>query len=165
MRVRTHRETVRYGRILKCALIIVLLAFLAVVYNHENAKDVPMKQIEAQLIKKTEIDKLGKQKSRDLVQFIGLDANNYDSFLYYKSKEALSVDEVLIIKVRNKSDIKAVQDAIEKRINSQIEAFDNYGPEQVKELKNAIVTSRGKYVFYGVAKDPDKYEEVLLSVI
>ena len=143
----------------------MLLAFLAVVYNHENAKDVPMKQIEAQLIKKTEIDKLGKQKSRDLVQFIGLDANNYDSFLYYKSKEALSVDEVLIIKVRNKSDIKAVQDAIEKRINSQIEAFDNYGPEQVRELKNAIITSRGRYVFYGVAKDPDKYEEVLLSVI
>ena len=94
-----------------------------------------------------------------------MDANNYDSFLYYKSKEALSVDEVLIIKVRNKSDIKAVQDAIEKRINSQIEAFDNYGPEQVRELKNAIITSRGRYVFYGVAKDPDKYEEVLLSVI
>ena len=99
------------------------------------------------------------------MQFIGLDANNYEAVLYYKSKEALSVDEVLVIKVKNKSDVKAVKDAVEQRITSQIEAFDNYGPEQVKELKNAIVTSRGEYVFYGVAKDPDKYEEVLLSVI
>jgi hypothetical protein len=165
MNSKSRRDVIRYGRILKCALLVVLFAFLAIVYSRENAKDVSMDKIEAQLIKKTNIEKLQKQKPRDLVQFIGLDANNYEAVLYYKSKEALSVDEVLVIKVRNKSDVKAVKDAVEKRITSQIEAFDNYGPEQVKELKNAIVTSRGKYVFYGVAKDPDKYEEVLLSVI
>ena len=156
MNSKSRRDVIRYGRILKCALLVVLFAFLAIVYSRENAKDVSMDKIEAQLIKKTNIEKLQKQKPRDLVQFIGLDANNY---------EAVSVDEVLVIKVKNKSDVKAVKDAVEKRITSQIEAFDNYGPEQVKELKNAIVTSRGKYVFYGVAKDPDKYEEVLLSVI
>ena len=161
MNSKSRRDVIRYGRILKCALLVVLFAFLAIVYSRENAKDVSMDKIEAQLIKKTNIEKLQKQKPRDLVQFIGL----YEAVLYYKSKEALSVDEVLVIKVRNKSDVKAVKDAVEKRITSQIEAFDNYGPEQVKELKNAIVTSRGKYVFYGVAKDPDKYEEVLLSVI
>ena len=149
MNSKSRRDVIRYGRILKCVLLVVLFAFLAIVYSRENAKDVSMQ----------------KQKPRDLVQFIGLDANNYEAVLYYKSKEALSVDEVLVIKVKNKSDVKAVKDAVEKRITSQIEAFDNYGPEQVKELKNAIVTSRGKYVFYGVAKDPDKYEEVLLSVI
>ena len=142
MNSKSRRDVIRYGRILKCALLVVLFAFLAIVYSRENAKDVSMDKIEAQLIKKTNIEKLQKQKPRDLVQFIGLDANNYEAVLYYKSK-----------------------DAVEKRITSQIEAFDNYGPEQVKELKNAIVTSRGKYVFYGVAKDPDKYEEVLLSVI
>ena len=156
MNSKSRRDVIRYGRILKCALLVVLFAFLAIVYSRENAKDVSMDKIEAQLIKKTNIEKL---------QFIGLDANNYEAVLYYKSKEALSVDEVLVIKVKNKSDVKAVKDAVEKRITSQIEAFDNYGPEQVKELKNAIVTSRGKYVFYGVAKDPDKYEELLLSVI
>ena len=142
MNSKSRRDVIRYGRILKCALLVVLFAFLAIVYSRENAKDVSMDKIEAQLIKKTNIEKLQKQKPRDLVQFIGL-----------------------VIKVKNKSDVKAVKDAVEKRITSQIEAFDNYGPEQVKELKNAIVTSRGKYVFYGVAKDPDKYEEVLLSVI
>ena len=165
MNSKSRRDVIRYGRILKCALLVVLFAFLTIVYSRENAKDVSMDKIEAQLIKKTNIEKLQKQKPRDLVQFIGLDANNYEAVLYYKSKEALSVDEVLVIKVKNKSDVKAVKDAVEKRITSQIEAFDNYGPEQVKELKNAIVTSRGKYVFYGVSKDPDKYEEVLLSVI
>ena len=72
-----------------------------------------MDKIEAQLIKKTNIEKLQKQKPRDLVQFIGLDANNYEAVLYYKSKEALSVDEVLVIKVKNKSDVKAVKDAVE----------------------------------------------------
>lgn len=160
-----RNEIILYGRILKAVLIIVLLIFLALIYHRENAKDVPLPDIENSLIKKTDIEKMQKANSRDLLQFIGLDANNYDSFIYYRSKEALAVDEILIIKVKNKSDVKGVEDAIDKRINSQIEAFDNYGPEQVRELKDANVVTRGNYVFYGVARNPDKYEEVLLNAI
>lgn len=158
-------EIILYGRILKVVLIVILLAFLALIYHRENAKDVPLTEIENSLIKKTNIEAMQKANSRDLLQFIGLDANDYDSFIYYRSKEALAVDEILIIKVKSRSDIKSVEDAIDKRINSQIEAFDNYGPEQVRELKDANIVTRGNYVFYGVAKNPDKYEEVLLNVI
>ena len=55
MNSKSRRDVIRYGRILKCALLVVLFAFLAIVYSRENAKDVSMDKIEAQLIKKTNI--------------------------------------------------------------------------------------------------------------
>ena len=58
MNTKSRRDAIRYGRILKCVLLIILLAFLAIVYSRENAKDVSMDKIEAQLIKKTNIEKL-----------------------------------------------------------------------------------------------------------
>ena len=58
MNSKSRRDVIRYGRILKCALLVVLFAFLAIVYSRENAKDVSMDKIEAQLIKKTNIEKL-----------------------------------------------------------------------------------------------------------
>ena len=36
---------------------------------------------------------------------------------------------------KNKSDVKAVKDAVEKRITSQIEAFDNYGLSRSRNLR------------------------------
>ncbi len=48
----------------------LLAYFLAIVYSRENAKRCLMDKIEAQLIKKTNIEKLQKQKPRDLVQFM-----------------------------------------------------------------------------------------------
>ncbi len=58
----------RYGRILKCGASRCLFAFLAIVYSRENAKDVSMDKVEAQLIKKTNIEKL--QGSRSLVTWL-----------------------------------------------------------------------------------------------
>ena len=43
----------------------------------------------------------------DLRSISGLDANNYDSFLYYKSKEALSVDEVPNTPGRSRRHVRA----------------------------------------------------------
>ena len=102
---------------------------------------------------------------RDLLQFMGLDYRNYDSYIYYKSGEALGVDELLIVKAKDPQDLTAVQDAVDKRVDSQIRKFDSYGPEQVKELDNSIIRKKGRYLFYCTAKSPEKYEEVFKNAI
>jgi len=151
--------------ITKVILILVLIVFLALVYSRANAKDVPMSKIDSDLRAKTDVEKMEKCNNRQLMQFMGLDYSNFQSYVYYKSKEALGVEEVLIIKVRHRSDLASVQDAVDKRITSQISTFESYGPSQVAMLKNAIVTKKGRYLFYCVSSDPDKYEGVFKHAI
>ena len=124
-----------------------------------------MDTIEHSLKTETDLGSMTRCSNRQLMQFIGLDYSNYQSYIYYKSKEALGVDELLIVKAHNRDDLTAVQDAVEQRIADQIQAFSGYGPDQVAELKNAVIYKRGNYLFYCTAKDPDQYEGVFRHVI
>ena len=72
---------------------------------------------------------------------------------------------MLIVKAHSKEDLSPVKDAVDARIASQIKTFEGYGPEQVAMLKNAIVTTKGNYLFYCVSKNPEKYEEVFKDAI
>ena len=151
--------------IIKVAFICVLIAFLGIVYVMNDADNVPMDKINDELVGKTDIEELKKCNTRELLEFIGLDYSKYDEVLYYKSRVALDVTELMIIKAKDKNDLNGVEDAVERRISSQINTYQDYGPEQVNQLKNAVITKRGKYLFYCVAADPEKYEEVFKNAV
>ncbi len=91
-------------------------------------------------------------------------STNHISFI--KEKEALSVEEVLVVKAHSKDDLTSVKDAVDARIASQIKTFEGYGPGTGGDAeKNAIVTTKGNYLFYCVSKTPEKYEEVFKDAI
>lgn len=145
--------------------VILLIAFMIFVYSKASAKDVPVETIENKLINKTDIHEMHKCNDRQLKQFIGIDTSSIDEYIYYKSKEALGVDELFIVKVKDREKLKSVQTAVEERVDSQIDLFDNYGPRQVKLLKDSVIIKKGSYIFYCTGKQKDKYEEVFKNAI
>lgn len=151
--------------VIKVLFVVFLISFMAFVYSRASAKDVSLDKMEAAMIDKTNIEEMQKCTDRQLKQFIGLDATSLKEFFYYKSKEALGVDEVLVVKVKNRSNLTAVQSAVESRVDSQIDLFDSYAPEQVKLLKDSVIIKKGSYIFYCTGKDRDKYEEVFKDAI
>lgn len=153
-------KSIRRSFVIKVLMLALLILFMTTVYSFQDADDVPLSEIDKALRNETKIEKMQECSARQLMQFIGIDASDYDSFLYYKSQKALGVDEVLIVKANTRNDLEGVQDAVDKRISSQIATFKGYGPDQVAMLKDAIVTKRGNYLFYCVASNPEQYEEV-----
>ena len=149
----------------KAFFVIVLAVFLTFIYAGQNADDVPMEEIEQQLLENTELADMSKCGNRTLMQFYGLDYAQFDEYLYYKSSKALSVDELLIVKAKAASDLDGAKDAAESRIQSQLKTYEGYGPEQVAMLKNAIVIVRGNYLFCCVADAPERYKEVFTDAI
>lgn len=149
----------------KSIFVAVLAIFLTVVYAGENAKNIPISEIEDTLKEQTDIAVMEKCSDRNLMQFFQLNYEQFDGYLYYKSKEALNVDELLIIKTKKPGDLAMVKDAVDKRIESQIKTYDGYGPAQTAMLKNAVVSTKGNYLFYCTGKNADRYKEVFKSVI
>lgn len=149
----------------KTAFTLILIIFLTAVYSHGNAKDVPLDKINDILQEQTSLKTMEQADDRKLMQFMGLNSSMYSEFLYYQGTEALSVDELLIIKVKNKNDLSGIKDAVEKRIEEQIKTFESYGPVQVSLLKNAIIETKGNYLFYCTGKDAEKYKEVFFHAI
>lgn len=145
--------------------VVILIVFLLLIYSNGDAKDVSMKDIDKYLKANTEIEQLVKAKNRDLMQFIGLNYEDFNSHLYYRNVEALSVEELLIIKVNSTKQLATLKNAVEKRVEDQISTFEGYGPNQVALLEDAIIKTKGNYLFFCVSKSADKYEEVFLNVI
>ena len=61
--------------------------------------------------------------------------------------------------------IHGLKDAAENRVQSQEKAFDGYGTNQMKLLANAVIETKGNYLFYCVAENPGKYEEVFRHAV
>lgn len=151
--------------ITKVALVVILIAFIVSVYSTRNANDVPLSGINDQLCAQTKIEKMEKCNARQLLQNIGINASAYDSFLYYKSKNNMNADEVLILKAKNTGSLDDAVDAVEEYADSRAKTFGQYAPKEAAKQKNAIIQQRGKYLFYCAAAKPEKYEEVFSHAV
>ena len=149
----------------RAIFILLLVLFLFLVYRQVDANDVPLSTIKSELTAKTDLSMFEECDERALKQFIGIEPSAYKEYIYYKGTEALSVDELLILKVEDKSTLGGLMDQCEKRVASQINAFESYGPEQVSRLKNAVYFQKGNFLFYCVGKDTVPYEEVFKDVV
>ena len=113
-------------------------------------------------IKQSVADALDKSnlKERDAASFkrdTGLNAADYSGVMYYASESNISAEEVLLIRVKDESQIQDVTEAIEERIEGRMNDFDGYAPEEVKLLEGAKLSVRGRYIFLAVAPKADEY--------
>lgn len=146
--------------VMKVALVIVLIAFITSVYSSKNAKDVPLADINKELISQTKIEKMEQCNARQLMQNIGINASDYDSFLYYKSKNNMNADEVLILKADPSGSLNAAEDAVADYAAAREKTFGQYAPKEAAKQRNAIIQQRGRYLFYCAVSKPEQYEEV-----
>ncbi len=158
--VKLRRDT-----IVKIILVLFLAFFLGSVYLRTFAKDVSLSEIDKSFSVISGYEKLKKQDARRLYQFTGLNAGDYDEVLYRKNTDTMGVEELLIVKAYAAEDVDDVRRAAETRIKEQTRVFEGYGPEQTALLKNAVIYTRDRYLFYCVAESPEKYEEVFKNAL
>lgn len=106
--------------------------------------------------KTVNLDNMEKSDSKSLKRFFGLNSSEFEDFSIYIPKSTMDVEEMLVIKVKDKGQVQGVEDAIDSRVNKQIESFSGYGPKQVALLQDYEVKDKGNFVFYAVSKDLDK---------
>jgi hypothetical protein len=149
----------------KLIFLLILVAFLGIAYRIQSSKDVPVESIEKSIAKELKSQKLNKCVDQDLVHFIEIDPSSTKGYIYYKSPEALSVDELLIVKASDRNKLNNLRDSVDKRIQSQLKIFEGYGPKQVAALKNALIIQKGTYLLYYVGDDGQKIEEVFRNAV
>ena len=149
----------------KLIFLLILVAFLGIAYRIQSSKDVPVESIEKSIAKELKSQKLNKCVDQDLVHFIEIDPSSTKGYIYYKSPEALSINELLIVKASDRNKLNNLRDSVDKRIQSQLKIFEGYGPKQVAALKNALIIQKGTYLLYYVGDDGQKIEEVFRNAV
>ena len=89
-----------------------------------------------------------------------LDASQVESGAFYTNTNA-TAEEIAVIKAATADYAKTVQDAYNKRIEDQKKACENYLPDEMPKLDDAVVKSSGCYVVLCISCDSKKAEEII----
>ena len=83
---------------IKGAFVLFLIAYLAVLYTSDSAKNVPMEQIAQTMEQDSDITSLNKEARSDLKHYYQTDDRNIDGYFFYKAASPMAVEEICIMK-------------------------------------------------------------------
>lgn len=144
-------------QIMKYVILAAVVAYIAVLLIYASGSSRPFDEVEKSMSSALKDSGLKKMDSQMLKRNFGLNSADYAGVMYYASESSMSAEEVLLIRVSGESQVQEVTDAINERISSRTGAFEGYAPEQVKLLEDAQQSVRGKYIFFAVSSDAEKY--------
>lgn len=144
---------------------IIIIAFSFMITGCTGEINTPISKIESHIINNCKLDEMIKGDGKSLRRFYGINPNDLDEFIIYTPKSNMDVDEMLIVKVKDSSQIETIEESIDSRVNKQIESFNGYGVEQVALLENYEIKIKDKYIFYVVSKEAEKIKELFKDSI
>lgn len=127
--------------------------------------DKTIEEIENSMIEKVKFEKMEKGDSKSLKRFYKLNANDYEGVILYTPKSTMDVNEVLIVKVKDKSQIESLEDSIDSRINYQLQSFSGYGPQQCALVDDYELKTKGDFVFFAISENANEIKEAFLDSI
>lgn len=69
----------------------------------------------------------------------------------------VKTNEVAVFKVKNATDVAAVEEGIKKRAADVQKQFETYLPDQYENAKNYKLVTKGNYVFFVISDVADKF--------
>ena len=97
-----------------------------------------------------EDEKLQKSDKKMLKRLYTLNSDDYEEVSLCISKSTMEVNELLIIKVKDKNQIESIESAMEQRVSNQLNNFGGYAQEQTKIIEDyeLIARERGKFAIF-----------------
>ena len=105
-------------------------------------------------------DELVKIDSEMIMNDYNFTTDEVEEFVSYQGSGATS-EEIVILKVKDKSNLNSIKDKINARIEERKEAFQSYLPKEVGKIDNNILRVEGNYVIFCVSNDSSKVNQII----
>ena len=156
----SKRVSVSMTELLKYGVALAILVYIVLLMIYASGSTKPFDQVVEMIEPGIKTENLVKQDSQALKRYYGLNSADYNGVLFYSSEFNVSVEEVLLIEVKSEKQVQEVRDAVNERLESRKNAFEEYDPEQAKLLEDARFLVRGKYIFLAVSPDAETYASI-----
>lgn len=148
------KETLMKGiGLIKYILLILLIAFIVSLMRGDKISSSKLEDVTAKVIEAMDMTDLSVADNRTVRRLYGLNVDDYDGVSLYVSDSNMKVEEVLIIKLKDESQAETVEAAALGRVDTQLQSFEGYGPEQCKLLEDHVLDTEGNYVLFVVNQE------------
>ena len=147
----------------KYMLLVCIVLFVAIIFHNTEDSGKSFEMVEKELRRALDSESLEDCGSQELKRYYSLNSEDYADTLLLPDEESMSAEEILLIKVKDQSQLEEIEMAVSKRLEIRINDFGSYAPEQTALLEAAEVTMRGDYVFLAVSEHSEEYKEAFLK--
>lgn len=147
------------ARVMKYVVLVLIAAFVAVLMIYASGSSRPFEEVEDAVSRSLDKSNLTLQDGAAFKRKFGLSEADYAGVMYYASEFSISAEEVLVILVKEESQVQEVTEAIDRQVEARKNDFDGYAPEEVKLLEDAKQSVRGRYIFFAAAPKAEEYLE------
>ncbi len=138
-------------------LALLLAGVMVLLLYKKEPKDVPLEKVREAVLSSCDLDGLEEAKDMRLKRAFGLNVSDYEEYLYFAPDNTMSVNEFLIVKTIDASQVSSVRAGIESRLEAEKKAFDGYGVNQTELLNNSKLIEEGRYVIFSCGEHADEF--------
>lgn len=94
----------------------------------------------------------------------GIDASQYEEVLVFGSMMSVKANEIILIKVKNESQLSGAKKLLEERKAQVYKTWEQYLPDQFELVKQAKISTNGKYAALIIAPYSDKINNTFMNL-
>lgn len=147
----------------KYIVLVMTVGFVVWLMLFVGASRRPFEEVSAAVEQAIDEETLVKQDGSALKRSIGLNSADYEGVSYYTSVSGISAEELLLVRVKSTSQISGVSAALDEYVEKRIGYFGADAPEQVKILEDAGQIVRGRYIFFYISSEAERYQQAFLD--
>lgn len=148
--------------IIVAIVVIALIIGLVVWINRENANiQIDINALGERILESGAFsDELAKIDSEITMNSYGFTSDEISELLSFEGSGATS-EEIVILKVNDKSNLNSVKEKINTRLAERKEAFEDYLPEEVFKIDNHILEVKGNYVIMCISNNSNEVMDTI----
>lgn len=132
----------------KWLLVIGLVLFLALQMSEGRESTTEFPVMQEAVLTQCDLSLMTEADDQMIKRLYGLDPSDYEAVMLYYPLTNMGAEEVLLVKLKDKSQQSQVSAAIESRLATQLDSFEGYGVAQTELLQKAVTELRGNYALF-----------------
>lgn len=148
---------------IRIGMVVILLVFIILLQVGNKNSNSTLNAVTDSVIKAIKVEGMEESSNRMFKKFYGLNASDYEGVTLYAPVTNMNAEELLIIKLKDRSQAESVTEAINSRLETQKSSFEGYGIEQFDLLENHVLDVQGNFILYIVHPDATKADQAFRS--
>ncbi len=142
--------------------LAVILAVLSVGFAFsgcakEEIKTPATADVVSSVEKSTSFDELVALTNENITRrYYGIDLEAIEEYTVKVCASGALADEIAVFKMREQDDVEDMLETVRERKQELYDSFVDYVPTEVDSIENAVIGSKGNYVYLIVCKDHAK---------
>ena len=145
-----NKQNISILTILRIIMVAALLIFMIVLQVGNRSSNASLESVSQEVLGAADQEGMQESNNRMFQKFYGLDAQDYEGVTLYSPVSNMDAQELLIVKLKDSSQAEAVTQAINSRLETQMNSFEGYGIEQYAMLEDHILDVQGNFILYVV---------------